>query len=95
MRGIGYLAIGTTIVLLFADPMVKSISSLADTINVPAFYIAFIVTPFASNAPELFTAYAIAKKKTKKGLTLIHSSVYGSVAMNNTVLPQEKMLILS
>jgi Ca2+/Na+ antiporter len=85
VRAVFYLLFGTAFVLVFADPMVKSISSLAVKISVPAFYISFVVTPIASNSSELFSSYAFAKKKTKKTSSLIYSSLYGAVAMNNTI----------
>eukprot|EP01118_Nematostelium_gracile_P006991 TRINITY_DN2263_c0_g1_i1.p1 TRINITY_DN2263_c0_g1~~TRINITY_DN2263_c0_g1_i1.p1 ORF type:complete len:240 (-),score=56.32 TRINITY_DN2263_c0_g1_i1:37-756(-) len=85
IRATFYLLFGTGMVLVFADPMVKSISALALRIDVPAFYISFVVTPIASNSSELFSSYAFAKKKTKKTASLIYSSLYGAVAMNNTI----------
>jgi len=85
IRATAYLLFGTAVVLLFADPMVKAISSLGDAINLSPFYISFVVTPVASNSSELFSAYAFAKKKTKKTISLVFSALYGAVAMNNTI----------
>jgi len=84
-RASAYLFFGTLIVILFADPMVKSIGALGASLNLSPFYIAFVITPAASNSSELFSAYAFAKKKTKKTTSLIHSALYGAVAMNNTI----------
>lgn len=86
LRGLAYLFLGTALVLIFADPMVKSITNLALSLDVSPFYIAFVVTPAASNWSELYTAYTLAKKKTKKGISLIHSALCGAVTMNNTVI---------
>jgi len=85
LRASAYLLGGTALVLLFADPMVKSIGALGNSINLSPFYISFVVTPVASNSSELFAAVAFAKKKTKKTTSLIHSALYGAVAMNNTI----------
>jgi len=80
-----YLLFGTGIVLIFADPIVKAISALGAAIQLSPFYISFVVTPAASNSSELFGTFAFAKKKTKKTISLVHSSLYGAVAMNNSI----------
>jgi len=85
LRATMYLLLGTAIVLLFADPMVKAIAGLGNIINLSPFYISFVVTPAASNSSELFAAYIFSLKKTKKTTSLIHSALYGAVAMNNTI----------
>mmetsp|Transcript_20031 Transcript_20031/g.47705 ORF Transcript_20031/g.47705 Transcript_20031/m.47705 type:complete len:548 (+) Transcript_20031:15-1658(+) len=76
---------GTFIVALISDPMVDSVSSFSKASGVPAFFVAFVVTPFASNASELVSSLQFAKKKKIKNISLTFSQVYGAVTMNNTM----------
>jgi len=79
-----YLAIGTGLVTLFADPMVDVIGAVGKSINVKAFYISFCVTPLASNASEVISALIFSSKKTNNSMSLTLSSLYGAATMNNT-----------
>ncbi|EKX52502.1 hypothetical protein GUITHDRAFT_159252 [Guillardia theta CCMP2712] len=81
---------GTFLVALFSDPMVDAVSSVRgrveeETSHIPAFFVSFLVTPFASNASELVSSLQFAKKKKKKNISLTYSQVYGAVTMNNTM----------
>jgi len=78
------LAIGTLLVIIFSDPMVDTIDEFSDTINVSSFYVSFIVTPLASNASEIYSSLLFAKKKTKEGISMGFSALYGAACMNNT-----------
>ncbi len=44
---------GTLLVALFADPMVDAVTEFSHASNIPTFFVAFVVTPFASNASEV------------------------------------------
>jgi hypothetical protein len=46
-------------------------TTLSHMINIDAFYIAFVLTPIASNASELFNVYFFSVKKTKKNISLV------------------------
>merc|ERR1711997_1200574 len=78
------LAIGTLLVVIFSDPMVDTIDEFSDTINVSSFYVSFIVTPLASNASEIYSSIVFAQKKTKEGISMGFSALYGAACMNNT-----------
>lgn len=41
--------------------------------GIPAFYVAFCVTPFASNASELVSSIIFASRKQKKNISLTFS----------------------
>eukprot|EP00475_Leptophrys_vorax_P011528 TRINITY_DN1808_c0_g1_i1.p1 TRINITY_DN1808_c0_g1~~TRINITY_DN1808_c0_g1_i1.p1 ORF type:complete len:530 (+),score=153.68 TRINITY_DN1808_c0_g1_i1:851-2440(+) len=75
---------GTVIVSVFSDPMVDTINSFANTVNIKAFYVSFVVTPLASNASEVIAGLIFAAKKTNKGISLTFGSLYGAACMNNT-----------
>eukprot|EP01026_Neomeris_dumetosa_P008572 TRINITY_DN1275_c0_g1_i4.p1 TRINITY_DN1275_c0_g1~~TRINITY_DN1275_c0_g1_i4.p1 ORF type:complete len:548 (-),score=94.07 TRINITY_DN1275_c0_g1_i4:558-2147(-) len=80
-----YLLLGTAICAVFSDPLVGSLSNFATVAGIPAFYVAFIVTPLASNASELVSSFKFAAKQRKKNISLTFSQVYGAVTMNNTL----------
>jgi len=48
---------GAVVVGLFADPMVDAVNGFSRASHIPAFFVAFIVTPFASNASEVCRLY--------------------------------------
>jgi len=78
------LVMGTMLCVMFSDPMVSVIGTFSTTINVSSFYVSFIVTPFASNAAEIYSAIVFAKKRTTEGVSMGFSALYGAACMNNT-----------
>ena len=69
-KALGLLAIGTTVVVIFSDPLVDSISALASQLHIKNFFVAFIVAPLASNASELITSIYFCSKKTSKSVSV-------------------------
>lgn len=84
LRAAWMMALGTTVVVVVSDPFVDVLTNWGDRLGIPAFYISFIVAPFASNASELLSAYTYAKKKTKGAITTSLSTLIGAACMNNT-----------
>ncbi|CAM6121691.1 unnamed protein product [Calypogeia fissa] len=80
-----YLAGGAALAALFADPMVDSIGGFSKASGVQPFFVAFVVTLFASNVSELVSSFFFAKGRRKKNISLTFSQLYGVVAMNNTL----------
>ncbi|KAG6542645.1 hypothetical protein Mapa_015976 [Marchantia paleacea] len=80
-----YLLGGAALAALFADPLVDSIGGFSSSSGIPPFFVAFVVTPFASNASELFSSILFAKQRRKKNISLTFSQLYGAVTMNNTL----------
>mmetsp|Transcript_15600 Transcript_15600/g.24831 ORF Transcript_15600/g.24831 Transcript_15600/m.24831 type:complete len:588 (+) Transcript_15600:53-1816(+) len=78
------MIMGTVLVLIFSDPMVDVMSSIATMIGVPAFYVAFILSPLASNASELVASFKLASKKSKESITQSLQTLEGAAIMNNT-----------
>ena len=72
LEGVLWILLGTTTVLIFADPLVQAMTNLSKMIGIDAFYIAFVLTPIASNASELFNVYFFSIKKTKKNISLVY-----------------------
>ncbi|CAB9500255.1 Sodium/calcium exchanger [Seminavis robusta] len=83
-RAFFMLAIGTTLVVIFSDPMVDVMQEVAVRIGVPPFYVAFILAPLASNLSEVVASYYYASKKTRKTMSVSLSALEGAAAMNNT-----------
>ncbi|CAL5223152.1 g5620 [Coccomyxa viridis] len=79
------LLAGTIVCAVISDPMVDAVSNFSKASKIPAFYVAFVVTPYASNASELVSSLIFAMRKHKKNISLTFSQVYGAVTMNNTL----------
>mmetsp|Transcript_21180 Transcript_21180/g.48083 ORF Transcript_21180/g.48083 Transcript_21180/m.48083 type:complete len:506 (+) Transcript_21180:172-1689(+) len=84
-RAVGQLLLGTFLILVFSDPMVKVFGEVALRINIPPFYVSFVLAPVISNAPEIFASRYYARKKTRRSMTIAFTALQGSAAMNNTV----------
>eukprot|EP00897_Mesotaenium_endlicherianum_P006335 jgi/Mesen1/572/ME000107S10807 len=76
---------GAALVAVFADPMVDAIGGFSAATGIPPFFVAFVVTPLASNASELVSSILFARKKRKRNISLTMSQIYGGVTMNNTL----------
>eukprot|EP00301_Raphidiophrys_heterophryoidea_P020734 c5351_g1_i1.p1 GENE.c5351_g1_i1~~c5351_g1_i1.p1 ORF type:complete len:592 (+),score=195.62 c5351_g1_i1:44-1777(+) len=83
-RAFGMMLVGSLLVLAFSDPMVDVFSSLGDRLNIPSFYIAFVLSPLASNLSEVLASYSFALKKTEKTVSVSLVQLEGAAVMNNT-----------
>ncbi|CAK9861780.1 unnamed protein product [Sphagnum jensenii] len=79
------LLAGAGTAAVFADPMVDSIGAFSRASGIPPFFVAFVVTPFASNASELLSSIIFARKRRKRNISLTFSQIYGAITMNNTL----------
>ena len=84
MRSFLTMAAGTAIVLLLSDPMCDVLSELGARTGIPAFYVAFVLAPLASNASEVIASYSYACKKTATTMTVSLSALEGAAIMNNS-----------
>ena len=80
------LLTGTALVAAFADPMVDAVGNFGKASGIPAFFVAFVVTPFASNASEVVSSFIFASKKRRRTISLTYSQIYGAITMNNTLV---------
>lgn len=78
------LLIGTTLVLVFSDPMVDVMQQIAIELRMSPFYVSFILAPLASNASEVIASQYYAAKKTRKTITVSLTALEGAASMNNT-----------
>ena len=75
------MAISTFIVTLVSDPMVDVISNVGKKMGISAFYVSFVVTPFASNASEVIAGLLFARKKTTESISLTLATLHGASTM--------------
>eukprot|EP00457_Paulinella_chromatophora_P005114 gb/GEZN01005128.1/.p1 GENE.gb/GEZN01005128.1/~~gb/GEZN01005128.1/.p1 ORF type:complete len:584 (+),score=108.92 gb/GEZN01005128.1/:90-1841(+) len=85
LRAFWMMFLGTTLVLIFADPMVGCLHDIGKRCNISPFFISFILAPIASNSSEVVASYVFSRKKTRKSASLSLGMLYGAATMNNTV----------
>lgn len=83
-RAIWKMFIGSVVVLVVSDPMVDVLSDMGKRMGIPAFYVAFVLAPIASNASELVAAINYAKKKTRESAACAVTQCLGAGSMNNS-----------
>jgi len=93
-RSFWMMGVGSAVVLLISDPMVDVLSELGVRTGIPAFYIAFVVAPLASNATELIAAYNYSLKKTATSITVSLTTLEGAAVMNNTFVLGVFMMLI-
>ncbi|KAK4363968.1 hypothetical protein RND71_015326 [Anisodus tanguticus] len=83
MKAILLLVIGIVILGLLAEPLIKSVGSFSRAINVPSFFISFILVPLSTNARIAISAINEASRKKQRTNSLTLSEIYGGVFINN------------
>lgn len=94
-RAFSMMTLGTTLVLIFSDPMVTVMSDFGARVGVPAFYVSFLLAPLASNASELLAAHTYALKKTRKTITISFATLLGAAVLNNTFVLSIFMFLIA
>lgn len=84
LRAFGTLLLGVVLVTLFSDPMCDVLSNIGDRTGIPAFYIAFVLTPLVSNASEIISGVVLARRQSASSITVTFSQLLGAATMNNT-----------
>jgi Ca2+/Na+ antiporter len=83
-KAFAMLFIGTSLVIIFSDPMVDVMQQIAVELHMSPFYVSFILAPLASNASEVIASQYYAAKKTRKTITVSLTALEGAASMNNT-----------
>ena len=83
-RALIMLTFGTTLAVLFSDPLVGVLDEMATRLNISPFYVAFVLAPLGSNASEVIASRYYAAKKTRKSITVSLTALEGAGAMSNT-----------
>ncbi|CAM9392982.1 unnamed protein product [Sphacelaria rigidula] len=84
LRAAWLMIAGTTLVLIFSDPMVDVMGAVGDRTGISSFYISFVLAPLASNASELIAAFNYSLKKTSRTIVISFAALQGAACMNNT-----------
>lgn len=79
------LLFGTLVVTITSDPMVDVITQVGDRLAISPFYVAFVVTPLASNASEVYASLLFARRKTSESISMTLSTLHGAATMNSTL----------
>lgn len=95
VRAVAGMAGGLAICGAFSDPLVDALSELSQASGIPAFFVAFVLTPLASNASELLSSLKFAARKRRRNASLTFAQVYGAVTMNNTLCLGLFLLVVS
>jgi Ca2+/Na+ antiporter len=78
------LTLGTTLAVIFSDPLVGVLDEMASRMGISPFYVAFVLAPWGSNASEVIASQYYAAKKTRKSITVSLTALEGAGAMSNT-----------
>ncbi|KAI9085951.1 hypothetical protein K1719_032028 [Acacia pycnantha] len=85
IKAVLLLLLGTIIAAAIADPLVDVVDEFSDVTSIPAFFISFIVLPFATNSSEAVSAIIFASRDKRQTASLTFSELYGAVTMNNVL----------
>ncbi|KAI9086061.1 hypothetical protein K1719_032138 [Acacia pycnantha] len=85
IKAVLLLLLGTVIAAAIADPLVDAVDEFSDVTSIPAFFISFIVLPFATNSSEAVSAIIFASRDKRQTASLTFSELYGAVTMNNVL----------
>lgn len=69
--------VGTAMCMVFADPLVGSVTDLSRGSGIPGFFIAFVAAPLASNASELVSSLKFAKGQRSRNISITFNQVGG------------------
>uniref|UniRef100_A0A5B7A7E1 EF-hand domain-containing protein n=1 Tax=Davidia involucrata TaxID=16924 RepID=A0A5B7A7E1_DAVIN len=77
------LLLGTAILAILAQPIIRTVADFATSANISSFYIPYVVIPLALNYRRALSAITSARQKTQTAVSLTLSEIYGGVFMNN------------
>lgn len=74
-------SMGTLLCLAFADPMVGAVVDMSNATAIPAFFIAFVAAPLASNASELVSSIRFALARKSRNISITFHQVSAGVVL--------------
>jgi Ca2+/Na+ antiporter len=90
-----YLAGGLGLCAVFSDPLVEALSHLAEDLHADPFFVAFCLTPLASNASEVLSSLSFVSKKRRRNASLAFAGLFGGATINNTLILGILLAIIS
>ncbi|KAF7848860.1 hypothetical protein BT93_L1499 [Corymbia citriodora subsp. variegata] len=80
----GFLIIlGTTMMIILGSPLMQSFEDVASDLNMPSFFVSYVMLPLAMSYKQVLQAITSARKKTLKDISGPMSEVYRGVYLNN------------
>ncbi|KAJ6402153.1 hypothetical protein OIU84_014274 [Salix udensis] len=79
------ILLGTTIAVLLAKPLTKTLQELATAIKFPSFLVSYFLVPFALNFRQGYKSIISVTDKKEKSVSLTLSQIYCGVFMNNVL----------
>ncbi|KAM0017288.1 putative EF-hand domain, sodium/calcium exchanger membrane region, EF-hand domain pair [Helianthus debilis subsp. tardiflorus] len=84
-KAIMLLVLGITMLALLAEPLIHSVQNVSSAVNIPSFFVSFILVPLATNARAAIIAVKTARKGNERTTSLTFSEIYDGVFMNNVL----------
>ncbi|KAK0579493.1 hypothetical protein LWI29_027099 [Acer saccharum] len=80
----GFLvSLGTAVTVLLTQPLMESLQELSTAVNIPSFFVSYVVIPLALSSRQALKTVTSARQKTENAASLTFSEIYGGVFMNN------------
>jgi len=85
-RGIGYLLVGGTMILVFSSPFINAVVEIASIWKVNPILLAFFLAPIASEAPEILESVSLSRKGNAQSINIAYSNLVGGTVTKTTLL---------
>ncbi|KAK9085448.1 hypothetical protein Sjap_025859 [Stephania japonica] len=84
-KSIAMVLLGTVILTLLADPLIRAVQDLSKAANIHSFFVSFVAVPLATRSRVAMSAISSANRKKTRTTSLTFSELYGFVFMNNVL----------
>ncbi|CAI9782039.1 unnamed protein product [Fraxinus pennsylvanica] len=84
-RAAFFFVVGTGMLLVLAEPLIQSVVTFSEVVNLSSFAVSYLAIPFAMNYRVAVASIGSARQKTENSISLTLSSLYGGVYMNNVI----------
>lgn len=75
LKAIFLLVVGIVTLAVLAEPLIHSVQKFATSANIPSFYVAFVLVPWATSARTAISAIRAIRDKIPKNTLLTFSEV--------------------
>jgi len=86
VKGIVYLVIGGTLIVVFSSPFINSVVEAASVMKVNPILLAFFLAPVASEAPEILESISLSRKGNSQSINIAYSNLVGGTITKTTLL---------
>ncbi|CAA2934625.1 sodium calcium exchanger NCL2-like [Olea europaea subsp. europaea] len=80
-----FLIFGSGMLLVLAQPLITSVVSFSEAVNLSSFAVSYLAIPLAMNYRVAVSSIGSASRKSQRSISLTLSSLYGAVYMNNVI----------